>query len=1809
MIRRLLAVLLLCASAFGATEYFISNSGDDLNPGTYAAPWKTLGSVSTGGVHASLVVPGTTIYLLRGDTWNEPLVPATSGTSGSHIYYDSYDMNGGQPHRGGSGPAPRITGYQLLTGNTWAQVLGPIYKTDLSTAPAVTTCSTNYANVLFNGVPGKNFGSSSLSHDRDFYCNSGQIYVYAPNNNPNFYYKSIVAITPSGATNALIDVNGKSYLEFQHIQLDYFDTYGAYVHGAASNLIFANMTASSGIVGGYAASVSGSLPYGFYVATGTNPTTINFYNVDAHLNYDGFRLDSYGAGSQITLTGCRGFANRDAGIFDNTAGTGITYSYSHFYANGISSIESTDVIGSGIAAGAGNIPANTTPVTQDLDRFPAIFSFTVDDVGLSAGTEGYIDKLVPVFDAHGVKMNMAATAGFSPDATEMANWLADGHEIDSHSWSHQYYTSTGGYGGPAVLNIEYGPVNSRPAATGTAATLSISGGVLSTHVTGASGQDLTINFSSYPTLQDVLNYINTRFGNVYTVSAATTRPDSPIHMGTLAAVSNQDIKSASYTALFDVTAFWTDELTSSKSWLESHVPGLTVPVYVYPGGWNTAQSDTLAASAGYVGARGQISMHPPGSTSGALKSAGDLLPTGRGVDIYNIISLSPSIWHGLTQQQMDAKMAALVFKAKAWGLPIGLFAHNVDVPALTAQDVEWIINAITSRHGQIRTNSQIIAYLTAGPVIPTTTQYIPAPSAPMPLLRTASISPDSATKLSQEPPLQGNIYLSDMLGQPRSSSSNWDIGAYLSATWGAQHGSKGTTQTAFYGKPFNTSFTSENAYCLPGDAAMFGASDGPATLPQQCTYTAMSATPSPGTVRTATSCSDIETQLAAVANNSGDTVVIPAALGKCIGTWSVGYKGDASHWLTIRTDQIANAAFPGEGMRSSPCQINIAQIDGYPDYACSAPAVLVPTLSSNASNQSALNVTGDHVRVIGVAFTKEATTSMMNSLVSLTGSDHVILDRVLIHGADWSSYDYSHSTKAGLTPKGTYQALINSWVYDIDYNSADGQCISGGTGTQTDEGPLKIYNNLLACSSETWLFGGGAAVAWPHDIEIRRNISMKPLKWMAPLGAATFVGANSAWPNVKNLGEFKHGHRVLYEENVAIHSWEGQSDQVGNGWLFLPKNQNRTTSAKFVNTNGTAISCASDASGTPCAANTGVWANRITTLSRTNGIVTLNGTTDGGWPYWNANDHAVIQGIQSQVVNGVNMNSFNGEIAFGCSPTACTDGFNHPDVAYFASAGPDFGTTTVTGGLIQDYTASTCASTGHCGFSAPSASYPNNYIASVIDSEHVTVLQDEGVQTGATQSTCHPGAAPQAQVQDMTLRYNYMSHVENLGITLSNAVSNCLDVTQGVSNFSIHDNVFDDIDTVAWDRGTNTCCGHGGGGIGIWNSAPNPPGKNVQAANFTIAHNTFASQRGWPSPSTEAGSSIGFGDGYDVAYTGTTVQRISNVVTITFGSLSGVNQALKTIITGFTGSYADINGTWPITLQTGTTMTFTETGSHSDISPAITISSGTTGQAYVSFPHSYYANAVWRDNIGPGWSASKWNGSAASGGTSAALAAEMCDPITTVCTWTLKNNLIITGAGWAGYNAPGYTSPFPTTNPDSSPTCTLTGGCFPANFSGIFANWNQGVGDTHANDYTVTANYKGVGSDGKDLGADITRWKALLSTLYPTFTYAPLAITTTSLTACSNGVYCEQQLAWSGGASPFVQWHITSGTLPTGISLANGDGVSTCKVNGSYSKTGPTGCAGWIWGTPTQTGTFPLTFQAEDAAHQKATVSLTLTVN
>jgi hypothetical protein len=368
-------------------------------------------------------------------------------------------------------------------------------------------------------------------------------------------------------------------LTFQHIKIQNFDYMGVSVTGDSDNLVFANMEADGMVP-------LGAVPFGFYV-NATNPTNIQFLNDDANLNYDGYRFD--GTATAITQTNCRGYANRASGLRDSTGKA--TYSYSHFYGNNVAQFPTTDVIG-GIV-GSGNISSALAPAVSYFNTYPARFSFTVDDVGSSEDTEDYVNSFLTMFSSRGLHFNAAIVPSYAVDWASVNSWYAAGNEIDSHSWSHQYYTTNTNpqnltpYPNAPALDIHY-------TGSGTVATLSIAGNVLTTTVTGASGDNLSINLANaaYDTMAELKNYLAgvAHYSVAYDTGGPLVRPNT--HSANLLNVSSVDIKNSTAVLLYDQTKLEPDELSASKSAIQANVPGLTESFFVYPDARNTARQDS-----------------------------------------------------------------------------------------------------------------------------------------------------------------------------------------------------------------------------------------------------------------------------------------------------------------------------------------------------------------------------------------------------------------------------------------------------------------------------------------------------------------------------------------------------------------------------------------------------------------------------------------------------------------------------------------------------------------------------------------------------------------------------------------------------------------------------------------------------------------------------------------------------------------------------------------------------------------------------------------------------------------------------------------------------------------------------------------------------------------------------------------------------------------------------------------------------------------------------------------------------------------
>ena len=255
--------------------------------------------------------------------------------------------------------------------------------------------------------------SSNFTAQWDFYLANGYVYVYSVGNPANYYNAAIVPMALSNVP--VINVNGQSWLTFQHLLVNWFDEYGVYVQGASDHLVFANMEADSMIP-------QGTQPLGFYVnESAPGPGDIKIYNSEAHMNYDGFRFD--GAATAITMVNDKAYGNRDAALVDNTGA--VTYSYCHFYASSLAVAGSTDVLwtsGPGPTAGAGNIAADTAPVVQAWQRYPAEVTLTVDDAGMTPGADTYYaNTVLPIADAAGVPVGAAITVGY-PLARTLRLW-------------------------------------------------------------------------------------------------------------------------------------------------------------------------------------------------------------------------------------------------------------------------------------------------------------------------------------------------------------------------------------------------------------------------------------------------------------------------------------------------------------------------------------------------------------------------------------------------------------------------------------------------------------------------------------------------------------------------------------------------------------------------------------------------------------------------------------------------------------------------------------------------------------------------------------------------------------------------------------------------------------------------------------------------------------------------------------------------------------------------------------------------------------------------------------------------------------------------------------------------------------------------------------------------------------------------------------------------------------------------------------------------------------------------------------------
>jgi hypothetical protein len=700
----------------------------------------------------------------------------------------------------GNGQPPHLTGYLPIAARWWTQVGSTnVWSATLYSAPSgvanvlqcgirrfycLTQSPSQLQYVRFGTTWGIATGSqAALSQDRDFWYDSTNyiLYVYSASGNPSSHYSTVAPIVLSGGS--VLNVNGISWLEIQHLQIDWFDGYGVQVQGASDHLWLANMAADSEVE-------NGAVPLGFYVHPSGTPMDIHLYNTDANMNYAGYRFDGCGSGGcAFEIKNCRGYANRAYGIVDNVVGA-VSYDYCHLYANNLATALTVDTSGTpGPTAGSHNVAAETSPWVREWHRWPAYTTVSYDDPGLVQYSDTYVNSLLPIMSAKGIPLSIAVVTGgrYSQSIVgEVQGWINAGWDVNTHSISHEYWdppAASCGASGPfpvpchAFENLQY---------TGTVAssvTLNIThpspGHATLTVTTNPDDPAADINWDLTPAAPGQTSTgLDTLGGILYTLQqrgvfsiSLDANAKSAARSISVVNVTTMDIKSTAQNLDLDETQMETEEMSWAQGWMNLNFTGLPAHhVYVMPGTYEDPLTENIAAGLGYAGVRGTGSLKPCCGANTTLAT---------GYDVFNILSqgIVPN-YQNLSYQQMRNRVSQDVFKNALWGRPIGYFWH---VNELRPDEVSNFMDALVQGGATLESNTQMVNFLLScqpNDVVPSGyvsgSYYVCASNGTEPDFRPTVNSPvkDAGANLGAE-------YQYDLLGINQNLyGAGWEIGAY-----------------------------------------------------------------------------------------------------------------------------------------------------------------------------------------------------------------------------------------------------------------------------------------------------------------------------------------------------------------------------------------------------------------------------------------------------------------------------------------------------------------------------------------------------------------------------------------------------------------------------------------------------------------------------------------------------------------------------------------------------------------------------------------------------------------------------------------------------------------------------------------------------------------------------------------------------------------------------------------------------------------------------------------------------------------------
>ena len=271
-------------------------------------------------------------------------------------------------------------------------------------------------------------------------------------------------------------------------------------------------------------------------------------------------------------------------------------------------------------------------------------------------------------------------------------------------------------------------------------------------------------------------------------------------------------------------------------------------------------------------------------------------------------------------------------------------------------------------------------------------------------------------------------------------------------------------------------------------------------------------------------------QLAINNAQPGDTIRV-AAGATFAGNFTLPLKTNPQNlWIVIRS----NSSIFDSGGSLPPG----TRVDG----RNSAHTSQMPKILSDSTNVPAFQTAASahHYRLVGLELGTSTSVTQNTQTVSLGQGEatlaqlpaDIVIDRCYIHGNTTGNY------RRGVALNGIRQSVIDSFFTEFHDANTDAQGVAGWHGP----GPFKIVNNHIEATDENIFFGGSSpsiSGVVPSDIEIRRNVSTKPLAWR---------GVH----RVKNAFELKAGRRVLIEGNIFENVWVSGQD----GTAILLKSNN-----------------------------------------------------------------------------------------------------------------------------------------------------------------------------------------------------------------------------------------------------------------------------------------------------------------------------------------------------------------------------------------------------------------------------------------------------------------------------------------------------------------------------------------------------------------------------------------------------------------------------------------------------------------------------